>query len=34
MKGEQGVNLADVFLYLASKWKWFLLSVAVTSSTR
>lgn len=29
MKGEQGVNLADVFLYLASKWKWFLLSVAV-----
>lgn len=29
MKGEQGVNLADVFFYLASKWKWFLLSVAV-----
>ena len=28
-KGEQGLNLADVFLYLASKWKWFLLSVAV-----
>ena len=23
-KGEQGLNLADVFLYLASKWKWFL----------
>lgn len=26
-KGEQGLNLVDLFLYLASKWKWFLCSV-------
>lgn len=24
---EQGVNVADLFFYLASKWRWFLLSV-------
>lgn len=24
---EQGVNVADLFFYLASKWRWFMLSV-------
>lgn len=28
-KSEQGINLLDLFLYLSSKWKWFLLSVLV-----
>lgn len=28
-KNEQGINLIDLFLYLLSKWKWFLLSVLV-----
>lgn len=26
-KNEQGLNVVDLFLYLLSKWKWFLLSV-------
>lgn len=26
---EQGVNIADLFYYLLSKWKWFVLSVIV-----
>lgn len=29
---EQGVNVADLFFYLASKWRWFLLSVIVFGS--
>ena len=29
---EQGVNIADLFFYLASKWRWFLLSVIVFGS--
>ncbi len=28
-KTEQGVNIVDLFAYLASKWKWFLLSIIV-----
>ena len=28
-KNESGINLLDLFLYLASKWKWFLLSVLI-----
>ena len=28
-KSEQGINLLDLFFYLSSKWKWFLLSVLV-----
>ena len=28
-KADQGINLVDLFLYFASKWKWFLLSVGV-----
>lgn len=28
-KNEQGINVVDLFVYLASKWKWFLLSVLV-----
>ena len=28
-KNEQGVNLVDLLVYLASKWKWFLLSVLI-----
>ena len=28
-KNEQGINIVDLFVYLASKWKWFLLSVLV-----
>ena len=28
-KDEQGINLVDLLLYLASKWKWFLLSVLI-----
>lgn len=28
-KADQGINLVDLFLYFASKWKWFLLSVVV-----
>lgn len=28
-KNEQGLNLVDLLLYLASKWKWFLLSVLI-----
>ncbi len=26
-KNEQSINLVDLLVYLASKWKWFLLSV-------
>ena len=26
-KVDQGLNIVDLFLYLASKWHWFLLSV-------
>ncbi len=28
-KSEQGINIVDLLLYFASKWKWFLLSVIV-----
>ena len=28
-KNDQGLNLVDLFVYLASKWKWFLLSVLI-----
>ena len=28
-KNDQGINLIDLLLYLASKWKWFLLSVLI-----
>ena len=28
-KTDQGLNIVDLFVYLASKWKWFLLSVLV-----
>lgn len=28
-KADQGINLVDLFVYLLSKWKWFVLSVAV-----
>lgn len=28
-KNEQSLNLLDLLLYLASKWKWFLLSVLI-----
>lgn len=28
-KNEQSVNLVDLFVYLASKWKWFLVSIVV-----
>lgn len=28
-KNEQGLNVVDLLLYLASKWKWFVLSVLV-----
>lgn len=28
-KSEQAINLLDLFFYLSSKWKWFLLSVLV-----
>lgn len=28
-KNDQGLNLVDLLLYLASKWKWFLLSVLI-----
>ncbi len=31
-KDTQGLNLIDLFLYLASKWKWFLLSVLICGS--
>lgn len=31
-KDSQSVNLFDLLLYLASKWKWFLLSVIVCGS--
>ena len=26
---EQGINISDLFYYLLSKWKWFLLSVII-----
>ncbi len=29
LAAEQGVNVADLFFYLASKWRWFLLSVVI-----
>ena len=28
-KNNQGLNLIDIFFYLLSKWKWFLLSVLI-----
>lgn len=28
-KSEQNINLLDLLIYLASKWKWFLLSVII-----
>lgn len=28
-KNEQNINLLDLLIYLASKWKWFLLSVLI-----
>lgn len=28
-KNDQGINLVDLLVYFASKWKWFLLSVLV-----
>ena len=28
-KNDQSINLVDLFAYLASKWKWFLISVLV-----
>ena len=28
-RNDQSVNLVDLFVYLASKWKWFLLSVII-----
>lgn len=28
-KNEQSINLLDLLMYLASKWKWFLLSVLI-----
>lgn len=28
-KNEQNINLLDLLMYLASKWKWFLLSVLI-----
>ena len=31
-KDSQNVNLLDLLVYLASKWKWFLLSVALCCS--
>ena len=30
--GDQGLNIVDLFAYLASKWKWFLLSVVICGS--
>lgn len=29
VKPEEGLNLADLLVYLAGKWKWFLLSVLI-----
>ena len=29
MKNEQGINLVDLLMYFASKWKWFLISVLI-----
>lgn len=26
-KNDQGLNIVDLFMYLASQWKWFLLSI-------
>ena len=28
-RNDQSINLVDLFVYLASKWKWFLLSVII-----
>ena len=28
-KNEQGLNIVDLFMYLASQWKWFLLSILI-----
>ena len=28
-KNEQDINLVDLFVYLLSKWKWFLLSILI-----
>lgn len=29
MKNDQGINLVDLLVYFASKWKWFLLSILI-----
>ena len=28
-RSEQNINLLDLLIYLASKWKWYLLSVLI-----
>lgn len=28
-KNDQGLNIVDLFMYLASQWKWFLLSILI-----
>lgn len=28
-KNDQGLNILDLFMYLASQWKWFLLSILI-----
>ena len=28
-KNEQGINVVDLFVYMLSKWKWFLLSIVI-----
>lgn len=28
-KNDQGLNVVDLFMYLASQWKWFLLSILI-----
>ncbi len=28
-KNDQGLNIVDLFIYLASQWKWFLLSILI-----
>lgn len=29
-KNDQGLNIVDLFMYLASQWKWFLLSILIS----
>ncbi|MCF0164212.1 MAG: chromosome partitioning protein ParA, partial [Bacteroidales bacterium] len=31
-KNDQGLNVVDLFVYLVSKWKWFLLSIVIFGS--